>query len=153
MTRHFLACVSADALGKETTVRIDIAGEEFVGQGLTVIQKNYLEVYVYERWSDKEIIDYEGIQEFEPTSIEVVEGHTEPPKLLTEADLISLMDKHGIGTDATHAEHIETVKNREYVFVEGGDKLVPGKLAMALVEGAFPSFSEFFLPALRFPRM
>ena len=69
-----------------------------------------------------------------------MEGHTEPPKLLTEADLISLMDKHGIGTDATHAEHIETVKNREYVFVENGDKLVPGKLAMALVDGKFPSF-------------
>ena len=135
VTRHFLACVSADALGKETTVRIDIAEEEFVGQGLTVIQRNYLEVYIYERWSDKEILDYEGIQEFEPTSIDVVEGHTEPPKLLTEADLIALMDKHGIGTDATHAEHIETVKSREYVFVEGGDKLVPGKLAMALVDG------------------
>ena len=68
-------------------------------------------------------------------SSHVGEGHTEPPKLLTEADLIALMDKHGIGTDATHAEHIETVKSREYVFVEGGDKLVPGKLAMALVDG------------------
>ena len=41
----------------------------------------------------------------------------------------------GIGTDATHAEHIETVKSREYVFTEDRDKLVPGKLAMALVEG------------------
>ena len=29
-------------------------------------------MYIYERWSDKEIIDYEGIQEFEPTSIELV---------------------------------------------------------------------------------
>ena len=25
------------------------------------------------------------------------------------------MDKHGIGTDATHAEHIETIKKREYI--------------------------------------
>ena len=41
----------------------------------------------------------------------------------------------GIGTDATHAEHIETVKSREYVFTEDRDKLVPGRLAMALVEG------------------
>jgi DNA topoisomerase-3 len=135
IARHFLACVSQDALGKETTVSIDIAGEKFVGHGLTVLQRNYLEVYVYERWSDKEIIDYEHIQEFEPSSIELVGGSTEPPRLLTEADLIGLMDKHGIGTDATHAEHIETVKAREYVFVEDRDKLVPGKLAMALVDG------------------
>jgi DNA topoisomerase-3 len=72
---------------------------------------------------------------FEPTSIDIVDGSTEAPKLLTEADLIALMDKHGIGTDTTHGEHIETVKSREYVFIEDRDKLVPGKHPMALVEG------------------
>jgi len=35
---------------------------------------------------------------FQPTAIEMVEGQTSPPQLLTEADLISLMEKHGIGT-------------------------------------------------------
>ena len=127
--------MSKDAVGAETTVNIDIAGEKFVGHGLSVRERNYLEVYIYDRWSDKEIIDYSQIREFEPTSIDIVDSSTEPPRLLTEADLIALMDKHGIGTDATHAEHIETVKNREYVFIEDRDKLVPGKLAMALVEG------------------
>lgn len=29
---------------------------------------------------------------------------------LVAADLIALMDKYGIGTDATHAEHIEKIK-------------------------------------------
>ena len=135
IVRHFLACVSKDAVGAETTVNIDIAGEKFVGHGLSVRERNYLEVYIYERWSDKEIIDYSQTREFQPTSIDMLDSSTEPPRLLTEADLISLMDKHGIGTDATHAEHIETVKSREYVFTEERDKLVPGKLAMALVEG------------------
>jgi DNA topoisomerase IA len=37
------------------------------------------------------------------------------------------MDKHGIGTDATHAEHIETIKNRNYIGLTDNDKLVPGK--------------------------
>lgn len=27
----------------------------------------------------------------------MIDGQTSPPNLLTEADLISLMDKHGIG--------------------------------------------------------
>lgn len=36
------------------------------------------------------------------------------------------MDKHGIGTDATHADHIETVKQRQYIGVTDNDKLVPG---------------------------
>lgn len=42
----------------------------------------------------------------------MVDGKTSAPNLLTEAELIAMMDKHGIGTDATHAEHINTVMER-----------------------------------------
>lgn len=40
------------------------------------------------------------------------DGTTTAPTMLTEAELIAMMDKHGIGTDATHAEHINTIKER-----------------------------------------
>jgi len=53
---------------------------------------------------------------------------------LTEADLIALMEKHGIGTDATHADHIDTIKSREYVGMND-IYFVPGTLGMGLVEG------------------
>ena len=144
-----MACVSQDAQGKETTVNIDINGEKFIAHGITVIQKNYLEVYIYEKWSDKQIANYEAIKEFQPTSINLVQGETEPPQLLTEADLISLMDKHGIGTDATHADHIETVKQREYIGVQGNDKLVPGFLGIALCEGYDSMGFQMSKPNLR----
>jgi DNA topoisomerase-3 len=62
---------------------------QFVAQGLTVIQRNYLEVYIYEKWSDKEIIDYESVAEFEPSAIDFAESKTSPPNLLTEADLVA----------------------------------------------------------------
>jgi DNA topoisomerase-3 len=144
-----LACLSQDAQGKETTVHIDINGEKFVAHGLTVIQRNYLEVYPYDKWSDKEIADYESIKEFQPTSIDLLEGATEPPQLLTEADLIALMDKHGIGTDATHADHIETVKHRNYIGVQANDKLVPGTLGIALCDGYDAMGFEMSKPHLR----
>ena len=99
VVRHFLACVSKDAVGAETTVNIDIAGEKFSAHGLSVLERNYLEVYTYDKWSDKEIPDYSPVREFQPTTIDLVDGSTEPPRLLTEADLIALMDKHGAGID------------------------------------------------------
>ncbi|XP_021921836.1 DNA topoisomerase 3-alpha [Zootermopsis nevadensis] len=135
VVRHFLACCSKDAEGLETVVDIDIAGEKFVANGLMIIARNYLDVYPYEKWSAKEIHVYQSGQTFEPTSIQMTDGETSPPHLLTEADLIALMEKHGIGTDATHAEHIETIKSRMYVGLQNGSHFVPGQLGMGLVEG------------------
>lgn len=110
--RHFLACVSKDATGSETTVNVTVADEQFTATGLCIYERNYLDVYIYEKWNSKEIHNYQVGNTFEPTELSMPEGSTSPPSLLTEADLIALMDKNGIGTDATHAEHINTIKQR-----------------------------------------
>lgn len=128
IVRHFLACISKDAVGSETLVSAIIGREEFTATGLIVLEKNYLDVYVYDRWSGKEIHEYQNGQTFNPTDLSLHEGSTTPPGMLTEADLIALMDKHGIGTDATHAEHIATVKDRGYIGEIDQGHLVPGTL-------------------------
>lgn len=96
--RHFLACLSRDAQGSETVVTIKIAAEEFTANGLIVLERNYLEVYPYDKWTSKEIYDYQIGSKFDPTELALHEGKTSAPNLLTEADLVALMEKHGIGT-------------------------------------------------------
>ncbi|XP_053551092.1 DNA topoisomerase 3-alpha [Bombina bombina] len=149
IVRHFLACCSQDAQGQETTVEIDIAAERFVAHGLMIIARNYLDVYPYDKWSTKIIPVYEMGSQFQPTTVEMVDGETSPPQLLTEADLISLMEKHGIGTDATHAEHIETIKSRMYVGLTPEQRFLPGELGMGLVEGYDSMGFEMSKPDLR----
>ena len=149
IVRSFLACCSKDAQGIETTVEIDIAGEKFTAKGLSITAKNYLDVYPYEKWCDKTLPIYRTGDTFMPTSMDMVEGETEPPSLLTEADLIALMEKHGIGTDATHAEHIEKIKARNYVGVQPDGKFVPGELGMGLVQGYDAMGLEMSQPHLR----
>lgn len=149
VVRHFLACLSKDAEGKETTVEVDLGGEHFVATGLVIFARNYLEVYIYDKWNGKEIPGYQEGECFVPDSVKIAEGETTPPPLLREADLIALMEKHGIGTDATHAEHIETVKNRLYVALTGDGYLVPGELGMGLVEGYDSMGLEMSKPHLR----
>ncbi|ERE67718.1 DNA topoisomerase 3-alpha [Cricetulus griseus] len=97
IVRHFLACCSQDAQGQETTVEIDIAQERFIAHGLVILARNYLDVYPYDHWSDKLLPVYEQGFSFQPSTVEMVDGETSPPQLLTEADLIALMEKHGIG--------------------------------------------------------
>lgn len=149
IVRHFLACCSQDAQGQETTVEIDIAQERFVAHGLMVLARNYLDVYPYDHWSDKTLPVYERGTRFQPSTVEMVDGETSPPQLLTEADLIALMEKHGIGTDATHAEHIETIKARMYVGLTPDKRFLPGHLGMGLVEGYDSMGYEMSKPDLR----
>ena len=47
------------------------------------------------------------------------EKYTKPPDYLQESELISLMDKHGIGTDASIPQHIKNVQDRHYVDICG----------------------------------
>ncbi|CAI8054414.1 DNA topoisomerase 3-alpha [Geodia barretti] len=149
VVRHFLACCSQNAEGHETSVEIEVAGEGFSAQGLAITARNYLDVFPYDKWSDKTMPVYQENSTFQPSSIEMVEGETSPPSLLQEADLIALMEKHGIGTDATHAEHIETIKNRNYVGVQSDGHFVPGELGMGLVEGYDAMGYELAKPRLR----
>uniref|UniRef100_A0A183BCH1 DNA topoisomerase n=1 Tax=Echinostoma caproni TaxID=27848 RepID=A0A183BCH1_9TREM len=60
-----------------------------------------------------------------------------------------LMERHGIGTDATHADHIETIKQRLYVGMEQAKFLVPGQLGMGLVDGYDTMGLEMSKPNLR----
>jgi len=65
----------------------------------------------------------------------LVECYTQPPDYLTEAELITLMEKHGIGTDASIPVHINNICIRNYVNVAAGRKLVPTSLGIVLVHG------------------
>jgi len=41
--------------GYETVAEIEIQEEGFVASGLQIVARNYLEVYPYERWSDRSL--------------------------------------------------------------------------------------------------
>lgn len=116
VTRRFLACCSEDAKGVATNVDILYGEELFQAHGVVVLERNYLEVYVYDKWTGTAQLPKFTVGEMiEPTEALITEGKTSPPNYLTEADLIALMDANGIGTDATMAEHIQKIQERDYV--------------------------------------
>ncbi|KAL3729034.1 hypothetical protein ACJRO7_033606 [Eucalyptus globulus] len=129
VVRHFLACVSQPAAGAETTVEIDIAGEQ------CCIRKNYLDVYRFESWGGSVIPTYVPGQQFIPTTLTLDSGVTRPPPLLSEADLLNCMDKAGIGTDATMHDHIKKLLDRFYATKDQNMRFSPTNLGEALVMG------------------
>lgn len=143
VVRRFLACCSDDAKGQSTEVEIQYGEEMFHANGLLVLERNYLDVYVYDKWeSSQQLPKFERGETFEPTEANISDGKTTAPSYLTEPELIGLMDANGIGTDATMAEHIAKIKEREYVVVHQRgsgrskvEELIPTRLGVALVEG------------------
>ncbi|KAK1915975.1 hypothetical protein P3342_003790 [Pyrenophora teres f. teres] len=116
VVRRFLACCSEDAVGEATDIEIDYGGEFFHAHGLTVMARNYLDVYPYDKWESSQVLPKYTVGEtFEPTEASMQDGQTCAPNYLTEPELISLMDANGIGTDATMADHIDRIQMREYV--------------------------------------
>ncbi|PYI18303.1 DNA topoisomerase III [Aspergillus violaceofuscus CBS 115571] len=143
VVRRFLACCSEDAKGQSTEIEIEYGNETFHAKGLLVLERNYLDVYVYDKWeSSQQLPNFQLGEQFEPTEAKIFDGKTTAPNYLTEPELIALMDANGIGTDATMAEHIAKIKDRHYVAVNtrGGGRnavkeLIPTQLGIALVEG------------------
>ena len=116
VVHRFLACCSQDARGSKTDIGILYGTESFSTSGLSVLERNYLDVYPYDKWtSSQDLPEFREGEVFEPTEARIQDGKTSPPGYLTEPELIALMDANGIGTDATMAEHIAKIKEREYV--------------------------------------
>lgn len=105
--RHFLACVSRDARGQETKVKVSIGGELFIATGLIIEDLGYMHgkysrkcfrsslylVYPWDKWTDKNLPNYQLNQHLPEFTVSLIAGRTMPPPLLNEADLIALMDK------------------------------------------------------------
>ena len=87
VARRFLACCSDDAKGQSTEIEIQYGDEFFHTNGLTVLERNYLDVYVYDKWeSSQQLPNFELGELFEPTEANIFEGKTTPPNYLTEPD-------------------------------------------------------------------
>ncbi|ELP93021.1 DNA topoisomerase 3-alpha, putative [Entamoeba invadens IP1] len=148
VVRSYLANLSDDARGFETKIGLQIGEESFHANGLVITERNYLDIYKYRKWTEKQIPNFEEGETVDVTSLTQEMGETSPPKPLTEPELIQLMDKNGIGTDATIAQHIAKIIEREYVVVIKGG-FSPTNLGLALVEGYDSMGFEFSRPLLR----
>ncbi|KAK9391563.1 DNA topoisomerase 3-beta-1 [Crotalus adamanteus] len=121
ITRHFIATISADCKYLQTTIVCSVASERFTCIGKTVLSPGFTEIMPWQTIPLEESLpSCERGDLFRVNEVKLLEKQTSPPDYLTEAELITLMEKHGIGTDASIPVHINNICQRNYVTVEGG---------------------------------
>ncbi len=134
VVRHFLATLSPPAVYEKQRVVVRVGGLDLVAEGRRTISEGYWEIYPYERIEDSPIPRVEVGATVRVVNVEVEERETKPPDYLSEAELLALMKRHGIGTDATMQEHIHTNVRRGYMSIVRG-RCVPSPLGKALILG------------------
>eukprot|EP01054_Gregarina_sp_Poly1_P006244 Gregarina_sp_Poly_1__6243@NODE_3309_length_1192_cov_133_349333_g1072_i2_p1_GENE_NODE_3309_length_1192_cov_133_349333_g1072_i2NODE_3309_length_1192_cov_133_349333_g1072_i2_p1_ORF_typecomplete_len326_score39_79Topoisom_bac/PF01131_20/1_4e77_NODE_3309_length_1192_cov_133_349333_g1072_i2931070 len=152
--KHFLAVCSKDAIGIETSIEVAVDTEQFGCKGLVIKEMNYLKIWgEYEPWKNARVLPTLVSGSRLPIHALLLEsGQTSPPQLLSEVELITRMDKFGVGTDATMHEHVRMIQTRQYVerFKSGGaDRFKPTVLGLALYRGYQRCSRELTRPEIR----
>ena len=157
MARRFLAAVSPDALrrAQRVALRERATGEAFTFSREVLLEPGFLEVLQTRRDDEREgcrlVEQLPAAGAAVPLRVDAVprERQTRPPDRLTEAECVALMEKHGIGTDASIPSHIENVCKRNYVQVDSGRRLRPTVLGLALARGFGVVDAALVQPAVR----
>jgi DNA topoisomerase-3 len=145
--------VSKDATFLQTkmTFRGVNSGEEFTTSGKRELDPGYLAIYGSGN-REEGILELPALSEGQRcriTSLKLRQGATTAPGYLTESELIGLMEKHGIGTDASIPTHINNITVRNYVTLGSGRTLVPTALGVVLVHGYQRIDPALVLPDVR----
>jgi DNA topoisomerase III len=151
VTRHFIATVSNDCRFEKLKIGLNIGGEDFELVGRRMIEPGFTKVSLISG-SSQDVNLPSGIKSGDILSLESISvnsGKTKPPPYLSESDLLSLMEKNGIGTDASMATHINNICERNFVTLAAGRRLVPTKLGILLVNGYQSIDPELVTPKVR----
>ncbi|GIX38074.1 MAG: DNA topoisomerase 1 [Silanimonas sp.] len=111
------------------TVSVDLAAgsqHAFRVSGTTVVEPGFLAVYEEGKDAKGEEDDEEGrkLPEMKPgdrvplAAVTATQHFTEPPPRYSEASLVKALEEYGIGRPSTYASIIQTLLNREYVYLD-----------------------------------
>lgn len=138
IVQRFLAALSDPMEFEQTTITIDIAGEQFIANGKVTKRLGWKEIYKHNDEEDE-------IQPLNVTKgskltlkVELKEGETKPPERFTEGTILQAMENPtrymgtnkkelvdtiketgGIGTVATRADIIEKLFMNSYIELKG----------------------------------
>ncbi|MDW8275900.1 MAG: DNA topoisomerase [Candidatus Nitrosocaldus sp.] len=117
IARRFLANAYADdaTLVKQHARLVTAEGSvELHAEGLYVRDEGFLAVYRYFMPEEHRIPVLVTNSSVDVEWIDLVKDRTKPPSRLSEAELLEIMERHGIGTDATRAEFPSLLLRRGY---------------------------------------
>ncbi len=146
--KRTLASQMASSLQRQVQVRMSVDKCLFSSSGTVIEFPGFLKVY--EEATDEAKQDTETLpalkagESVKVKSTKKTEHETKPPSRFTEAGLIQVLEKEGIGRPSTYASTISTIVDRGYV-TRQGNTLIPTFTALIvskLLSNYFPEYVD-----------
>ncbi len=117
---QFVTSQMSDALYNSTSVTIDCGPYQFKAQGREMVFDGYTKVLgaVKTKLDKQHIPQLEKGEELSVRKIDPEQHFTKPPSRYSQATLIKMLEKEGIGRPSTYSTIISTITNRNYVRIE-----------------------------------
>lgn len=148
IVRHFLATLSPPAQIERQEIVIAVGKHMFTVNGLKILDLGFYEIYPYEKPSEKILPYVSRGTKVRLISAKIVEKETKPPPYLSESELLRLMRKYGIGTDATMQDHIQTNIERGYFYIRN-KQCIPTPLGKTIAIALHSIVPELVSPEVR----
>ncbi len=158
IVKRFIAVLYPPFEYEQTTIKVEVEGQQFYAKGKIIKSKGWKEVYEGQHLEEDE--DEEGGHQQLPdvrkgdavkiSSVKTINGKTKPPARYTEATLLTAMEHpgkfiddaglretieqaSGLGTPATRADIIEKLFDTFYV-ERNGKEIVPTSKGIQLID-------------------
>ncbi len=142
-----LASQMPEAIFDATAIDIDAANTAYQFRTTGQIMKfdGYLKIYP-ETSQEIELPDVKKKEKLEFISLDKEQHFTKPPARYSDAGLVKVLERYGIGRPSTYAPTIATIENRNYVQRDDNKKLFPTDIAFVvndLLVEHFPAIVDY----------
>ncbi|MFX1481805.1 MAG: DNA topoisomerase I [Promethearchaeota archaeon] len=119
IVRRFLALFGEPAVREHLRADISCKGHLLYLRGLRVIKQGWMEFYgAYAKVGEKELPQLFDGDFVELDHVSSEERHSQPPPRFNPASLLKLLERENLGTKATRASIVDSVKSRGYTLNE-----------------------------------
>jgi len=137
-----------DAETMKQKVKLLIGNVTFSADGNYLAKEGYYRLFNYFRPRGERLPELRPGDKLRVLDIKMIDDETKPPPRLREADLLRLMEKNGLGTDATRATYPTLIIQRGYAR-RVANVFNPTALGMSLIESLAETDRRLVTPETR----
>ena len=139
--RRFVSSQMPQAVFNSTAIDIASGDYTFRATGQTVKFDGFLKIYQM-KFSEAELPDLAPKEKLNLEKLSPNQHFTEPPPRYTEASLVKILEKNGIGRPSTYAPIISTIQDRGYVGRDDKRRLSPTEVGFTVNDMLVEHFPE-----------